>query len=770
MSSQLDTRDLVNFWKSRIAKDLTPFADPGTTLTINDSGRLISAMWEQRQRSCEATFNVSFEEGASVNFQGRAYSYKSFFASPAMADLLALAKMISRTRTSPLFVETRARRLDQEHQEEATATSILAKALNDPAGEDATLVIMVTGEAGAGKTSVLQHLVKARADQYTLGQGDSLFLYINAQGRALARFNEALATELNDLRATLTYHAVSTLVRLGIVIPIIDGFDELLGVGGYEDAFSSLASFIEELDGSGRLVASARSTYYEQEFVARANQVSSLGAQVWRQIPVEVLAWGDSEFNEYVLRRSKHYPSNQLPDTFVRDVEHAFRGPNAELKTKPLFVAKTVDLIANGTQLAGDRFLLDELVNAYLERERKEKLLDKSGGSLLTHDQLAVLLVTLAEEMWNQETRELDKKSVREVAEYVLLTSGVEDAACRVVSERMSTLAFLSTGERNGTVTFEHETFFAYFLAQKFVEALSKTDSTLPGLLGRSVLPDEVAETTSRLLLSSSPLPNVGSIMGNLGEAGSTRSVRGGQIRENAGALARVLMRSYCETQGAIDNIALRNLVIPGGDLDRVELRNSIFEQVEFRRVNFSNCRILSSIARNVLLFEPLVSLADTRLELSGLNVASDVIGGLRILRGDSVKTVFEPHELQDALVSIGAAMPLSPTQRITRAVAREQFDLVEKLVRAYNRSNPVCVSDDYLRNLFGNPSWPTIQSLLTQSGVVSEETRATKGTAKVFLRRQVLPEEIMAGVRIDGNAPESVRRFWADLELAFPG
>lgn len=157
-----------------------------------------------------------------------------------------------------------------------------------------------------------------------------------------------------------------------------------------------------------------------------------------------------------------------------------------------------------------------------------------------------------------------------------------------------------------------------------------------------------------------------------------------------------------------------------------------------------------------------------TRLELSGLLVANEVIG-LRILDGNSVRTLFDPHEIQDALVTIGAAAPLAPTQRLTRNVKREQFDMVEKLVRAYNRSNPVCISDDYLQNIFGDPSWPKIQRLLVSSGVVSEETRATKGAAKVFLRRQVLPEEIMAGARVDGKVPEQVKKFWDDLEVAFP-
>ena len=95
---------------------------------------------------------------------------------------------------------------------------------------DSTRVIMVTGEAGAGKTQVLQELVRRQADNYLRGKTHKLFLYVNAQGRALARLNEALATELQDLRVSLTYHSVATLARVGILIPIIDGFDELLGV------------------------------------------------------------------------------------------------------------------------------------------------------------------------------------------------------------------------------------------------------------------------------------------------------------------------------------------------------------------------------------------------------------------------------------------------------------------------------------------------------------------------------------------------------------
>src|SRR5947209_3382506 len=138
-----DVAEFFEYWRMRIEKDLSPFADPGTQLDVSGDRRVLVAHWTARGRAFEAGFALSLE-------------------------------------------------------------------------------------AGSGKTRVLQELVKEQAQLYQRGQTDRLYLYINAQGRALARFNEALATELQDLRAAVTYHAVSALVRLGILVPVIDGFDELL--------------------------------------------------------------------------------------------------------------------------------------------------------------------------------------------------------------------------------------------------------------------------------------------------------------------------------------------------------------------------------------------------------------------------------------------------------------------------------------------------------------------------------------------------------------
>lgn len=765
----IDVVGHLDYWEQRIGRDLTPFVDPGTTLHLTREGRVVHATWVQRSQTRSAAFSISMDAGVHVTFRERTLPYKSFFAASDIGDLLGLAKMILQSQSAGVFVPTKARRNDTPSAQADDAITVLKAAMTDPWTEDATLVLMVTGEAGAGKTSVLQRLVADQANAYVRGATECLYLYVNAQGRALARFNEALATELQDLRALLTYHGVSTLVRLGILVPIIDGFDELLGVGGYDDAFSSLASFIEELDGGGKLIASARSTYYEHEFVARANRASALGSQVWKQIPVEVLAWGDAELDQYLEQRclAAALSPARVVDVSSR-VRRVFRGQNESLRHKPLFVARTMDLVLADVDLSGEGDLLEKLVSAYIERERTEKLLLRSGDPILTAVQLRTLMGELSEEMWNQETRELDPRSVREVAEYVTVTLGVDESIQKVVSERMASVAFLTPGTRTGGVAFEHETFFAYFLAQRFAAALALGNTFPPLLLGRAILPADLPAIMARVLNDKYSDLSLQQALDRLGASGLQASVRTVQVRENAGALVSTLLKERCDQPSGCEGLTVRHITIPGGDWGGVRLIGARLEDVVFRRVDLSHTVLSRCEARGVVFMEPLVDPTVTRLELSGLDVASQVLG-IRATEGDEVRLLFEPEQVDRLLIAVGAALPRPSGDAKLRNVEDQVLDVLRRFVRAYNRSNPVCTSDDNLTSVFKHRAWPDIQRLLVSSGVVSEESRHTGGPSKTFLRRHVLAEQILSGLRLDADVPTSVGRFWIELERAFP-
>jgi len=757
--------DFSGYWKTRIISDLSPFCDPGTELKIEGEGRSLRASWLSRGNEKNAQFSLSIDQGVQVTFSGMQQSYRSFLVGPEMADLLGLSKMILQSQKQQLFIPTKASFIEAANELSEPAVELLQRELtqND---SSATKIIMVTGEAGAGKTRVLQELVRKQAALYQQNQSTTLYLYINAQGRALARFNEALATELQDLRALLTYHAVAALVRIGALVPVIDGFDELLGLSGYDDAFSSLSRFIEELDGQGQVVASARSTYYEEEFVSRASISSSLGGQVWKQIPIQIRAWGEDEFLSYIKSRlANETIYNKSETELISHVQRVFSGSNKGLKHKPLFVARAVDLILNGVELQGEGDLLSELVTAFLERERKEKLLDKNEAPLLTSDQISTLMASLAEEMWDQETRELDRRSVREVAEYVLVVEGVEESIQSIVIERMPTLAFLSPGERAGSVGFEHELFFSYFLSQVFSREICRYGSSVELLLSRSILPSDVAHITIRQIstkLCLGNMENLITILEKLAQAGSKEGLRTSQIRENAGRIVLEALLYTYESAGSIVGIALKNLIFPGGTFQAL-FENITIDNVIFRRTDLSRTIIKQSKAKNVLFQEITVDPNYTKIELSGLDATSQVYG-LRLWEDGIHKTIYDPKEVAEVLASCGA-ISINEADIPIYKVNNVQKKLIEKLLRSYRKANPICKADENLRSLFTNPEWQSIETILLEHRIVTLETKQTGGKNKEFLRRQFLPEQIMAGMRKDSTAPRQIKNFWAALE-----
>ena len=774
--------------KRRIERDLASFADPGSVATTG-KGRSFTAEWTMRGEDRKATFTMSPDSGATVYISGEpSQPYGVFLAGTRMADLRHMAQMIVQAGSREIFVPTRARRTDpiappsggaarRPHPPGAPrtdpdapprpATDLLADLLEQPEAE-ATQVIMVTGEAGAGKTRVLQELVRRQARRYLDGKTGKLLLYVDAQGRALARLNEALATELQDLRVSLTYHSVATLARVGLLVPVIDGFDELLGVSGYDDAFNSLATFLEQLEGHGRLIASARSVYYEEEFLRRASQASMVGLQAWSHVPVKIEPWQPEDQDGFLEELATQ---ESLPDeertALRRRVSEVFRGNDA-LASKPLFFAKVVDLLRRDPDFSGGDDLLGTLTHRFLEREQKEKLLDRNQRPLLSERRLELLMGELAEEMWNQETRELDRGSVREVAEYVLDDGGVPESAHKIVIERMPTLAFLAPSGKNASILFEHEIFFFHFLVRAFVNKYFQ-DTDMHVVLSRSPLPEFVAERLAfefRQIGRLSSLDGLQEILDRLSEAGRLEWHRTMQVRENAGLIVLALLREFADGNGTspeISGCTISTVVFPGSHLHDVTLRSCTLVNVEIRRTDLGETKFIDCNARDVLLVEPRVKIDSTRLELRGLRVPDEVVG-IHELSDDGNRKIYAPDEIATVLRECGAPVAAMEPGDM-RHVPRDLRDLLDTLVHAYEKANPLCDGDQNLQNLFGAHEWRALRHLLLRHGIVKLESRAARGRPKEFLRRRFALHEIMKGESRASRVEPQIARFWDALE-----
>ena len=91
---------------------------------------------------------------------------------------------------------------------------------------------------------------------------------------------------------------------------------------------------------------------------------------------------------------------------------------------------------------------------------------------------------------------------------------------------------------------------------------------------------------------------------------------------------------------------------------------------------------------------------------------------------------------------------------------------LLEHLMRAYRRSNPVCKGDPNLKAIFADPDWLTVERLLVEHGILEREQRSTSGKRKEFLRRRFRPDQIMPGLSEEIAAPPRIRAFWRALAL----
>ena len=757
--------DYFESQQKRIERDLASFADPGTLVEVLGEPRSFDGHWTMRGSCREAHFSQSPAQGIRVSVgSNKKQSYQSFLADEPMANLRHVATMMVQAMSrgaQDVFVPTQAR----SQGKQGTATEHLKELIRGE-GSGKTRVIMVTGEAGAGKTNVLRRLVRDQADLYLRGQTGMLFLYVNAQGRSLARLDEAFATELQDLRVGLTYHSIETLARVGILVPIIDGFDELLGVSGYDDPFNSLAGLLDGLDGEGGLIASARSAYYEAEFLARAGRASSDARQSWEQIAVEISGWEDQEQSLFLDGLAQ---SDQRRDDLKKKLSAAF-GDHDELARKPFFFSRVAHLVLND-ELPEDEDLLSALAQGYLQRELNEKLLDRQQAPLLGLEQLELLMRELAQEMWSQETRELDQGSVREVADYLSELLGLEEAARSVIVERVPTLAFLAHNDRHQRTLFEHEVFFCYFLARSLVhQYLRKEDMRLA--LSRSALPELVAERIAielygKEVLSSSD--GLQAVLDRLAEAGSQQWLRTAQVRENAGIVVLALLREYAGRRpgGVIEDVIIRAVTLPGSHLHDVVLKRCRLVDVAIRRVDLSRTIFEDCQAVNLTMVEPVVKVGEggTRLGLQGLNRA-ELVAGLVVLEEDGRRESFAPQKVAAILRECGAPM-MAGEQGDGRDVPDGAMELLDKVVRAYGRTNPICEDDRGLKGVVADVWWDTVRALLVKHGLVQEETRPTGGTRKRFLRRRFAPGELMAGASRRRCSDRAIAKFWDDLEAA---
>ena len=659
---------------------------------------------------------------------------------PLLAD-----RIRSYVSPPPHFVKPSGRLLDQPDREPSDEDSFrqdAAAALSEtldrrPAGT--TSVLYLTSDAGEGKTSLIDHLAVERAEAYKAKRSDWLLVPIPLGGRTFLRFDDVVVSALvNRLRFQLLYYdAFLELVRLGVLVPAFDGFEEMIVEASSGEAISALGSLVGSLRSAGTLLVAARKAYFDYpSFRSQATLFDAIGTS------------GNVAFGRVALNRWKR-------DTFIRYARaRGVRAPEKifdavakrlrdehPLLTRAVLVRRLVDVAEDSADLGGllDRIGADpqdyfhEFVEGLVRREAETKWVDTAGDpprALLTTEEHHELLATVAHEMWLSATDELKMDVVSLLVEMFAGEKEKSPSVARQIGERIKQHALLvRNSSGRAALAFDHEDFRLFYFGRA---------------LGRILAEGDLGEMRSVLEKAGLPASAVAEAVGVLRRRGANRErqlvllqrladgeMPASYVRENCGTLTLALL------DGGDGSHAVRNMSFPADALRGRRLRNvtvagswfhaTSLAETELRGCRFENCD-----------FERLEMDGSEEISHSSFDDGCNVGSVVRLDAGDQIAR-FGPGAIAAELRRAGLEIELaSPTEAAaTETLALEEppdgdMRVVQRFLRAFLRSN--ALNESTIRQRLGVNTSRFLKSLLPallQAGVVREVSYLGHGTQK---------------------------------------
>lgn len=448
-------------------------------------------------------------EEVAIQYEGKEFGYREFLAKE-LAHLEQFAKKILQKDDEEeelSYVDPDAVLVKVCGSKKGRALDVLQNECDDPAWLGARIVF-VTADAGHGKSYLLRQFQRMQAKKYLEKESDYIFWHIDLHGRELVRLNEAIMYELGDLRITgLYYNSIITLIKNGLIILAIDGFDELAAEKGGDVALGSLTNLVTELDGDGILVAASRRTFFNtQDYIQRAGLMNQKVSADCEFDEIRLQNWQEKQCVEYLnvyysnpqkefdalkslFRSSLSHPLLERPFLFTKIVSFA----STDRKTPYEFVS-------HGGE--NDLDSINNIIGAFVRREvTKWSTTEKDTGKpFLNFNQHLRLLAEVANEMWVEQKDSISIDTIAFILA-ILFDEWKTDIDLRPMITRMAESHALLPVSNAGDKyrRFDHEEFRNYFLAlalAKIVSECVKIDnfSSAYSFLKIAQLPDTVSQ------------------------------------------------------------------------------------------------------------------------------------------------------------------------------------------------------------------------------------------------------------------------------------
>jgi hypothetical protein len=687
----------VNEFKSIVSA----FADPESDLLVEKSKVVFSVNGDLVEVEITTNHGDVFVDEGHGPFSAGSWIVKRLARLPLLASRLKEGLADTKQFVSPAatLLPSLEVRPDEGVTETEDALTTTLESLDERCPME-TSVLYVTSDAGEGKTFLINQMAKEQAQRFLDGKTDWLLVPIPLGGKHFLRFDDITVGALqNRYRFPfLYYESFLALVRMGVIVPAFDGFEEMLVEGSSGEALSAMGILVGSLDSRGSLVVAARKAYFEfenlknQEKLLESIKTYSVGFG-----KLELHRWGRVQFLEYCEKRDV----KDAGLIYERVAERL--GANHSLLTRPVLVRRLVDIATESPSL--DAFLerihnsgpdfFSVFVRGIIEREASEKWIDRSGEQdvgrpLLSVEEHCELLSSIALATWEARVDFLKRDSLEFVADYFCEIKRKTAFQAQQIRERIRGHALLvPSPNASQAVEFDHEEFRLFFLGEGLAEQIRPLNQRAEGevlaTLRRGVLPKPAQRAFIQAVKRHPTFERLQAVRFLLGI--SALDGQASYTQENCGGLIVRLLSEINASGLEIKGIAFPADSLRDRKLEGITFSDCFFAPTSVEVSSFKDCKFIDCH------FSQIRAFSSTKFE--AVQFEDTAVDSVRLEAQDA--EFWEPEAVRAAMIRLGVCIPdtsgkVAPELQLDFSMEPELRDL-EKIVRYFMRSTHISES-----------------------------------------------------------------------------
>jgi NACHT domain len=710
----------MNLLVNALIDELAVFADVGTVPPKQESYGNSTILRFVKNGEPVA---LRFEEDGSV-FERRGggeeekhSSYRALLASDGFANLRVWASsqydFLRQTVDEERLLPFEGVLAAKGEAAQPTTLEAVEQHLSSPPRDEGTniRVLLVDGPAGIGKTALIERLAYRRARDYRT-TGRPLVLHVKSRGRILTYLQDLMAFSLQTLRRVpVTFDQVPVLVRHGLVVLAIDGFDELADPNGYDNAWAQVRDLAQQIEGDGALILAGRETFIGRDRLLKA---------------VPRLATPTSNVAILTLQPVKPHTATQWlkrqgwNDEQIKTAEDWEFFEEGSYALRPFFLAQLAELAGPAAE-ALPSYPLAFLVARMVEREatkfgeQVERSLSLPQRKQFVYD----LLGEVARDMAENQTDSIDEESLRWIVELVL-GQEIDPDVSAILKNRAAVVAFLQNDDRAGRRKFAHTELFNFFLADTTISAVCKQE--IPKFLRRNILGSDFLIIFG-MVLASSRVDRVKQFL----ETSAPLAMSYGSI-DRGGRNVGALLFAALPVANATDNFVIRavdvdDAVITGTAqaalISNVTVNQLDAKEADVSAVRFENCNVAALVAADI-----------SRVSSSFPDVA-----WIELVEPGSERSIMDEKEIRAWIDRHGRLREEEQSGLPTKVLEHGLYRLLQRVCRVMLRQHWIrSDGDDYVTKLVADSWWGRLQELLSENGLLQvKQNKPASGPPSSF-------------------------------------